>query len=101
MFRKKNKPRTWVDITEEEKPKVGEVYRVQDDAHKPNLLYFLEVGSPTMEGPGYRYKYFNEEFTVLNDDALSEPRHIDQSIIEGELVKVEDPILIAKISLLL
>lgn len=48
-----------------------------------------------MEGTDYTYKYFNDEFLVLNDEVLTLPRHIDQSIIEGTLIKIEDPILIA------
>jgi hypothetical protein len=85
------------------RPKVGELwyYEDEDSHYDSRYLYFTEIGSPTLEGPGYTYVYFDKKGIVLNDRGLSEPRHVDDTIDSGHLIRIEDPIIIAKFSLMI
>lgn len=83
------------------RPKVGELWQITNFYNYEDCyLYFTETETPTLEGPGYMYVFFDKDGKLKNKKAVSKLRHVDDTIDENCMVKIKDERLIAKFSLL-
>lgn len=94
----KKKEEEVVDVIEYPKP--GELWETNGYEGIAKYLYITCNDTPTLEGSGYTYVYAREDCSTVNKRAISEPRHINDSVDKGELIRNYDETLIAKILLL-
>ena len=99
MFWKKNKPHKYMPLVGDNRPQIGDLFRYDEPNMLVKYVYIIDNMSPTLEGSGYEYIFSNSNCNIINDRAMSEPRHLDHLIIDGFLKKIDNDSLKAKLLL--
>lgn len=103
MFWKKKKvePYKYAPLIGSERFQVGDLFKYNEPGKSMRYVYITDNQYPTLEGTGYKYMFTDEDIFVLNQDAKSEPRHLEDFMTDGFLFKIKDFDIIAKFVLLM